>query len=1473
MKKLIVLLLSMSVAAGLSAAPQNYTLKSPDSRLEMRISVTGGIRYDVLHDGVLLLEQSQASMTLGDGTVYGGPEIQVRKVRKHSEDHIAKAVSYKKAEVRENFNELEIECRGGYKVIFRAYDDACAYRFISLSGSSFTVVDEQADFRFAGDWDAEIPYINKKWKGSLQDILINDFQCPYTRSKISSWKERWSILPLLVDCPGGKKVVITEADLMNYPGMFLYNYRKGGETTLSGYFARIPDKTEIGGHNMVQEMVYTRKDHIAEFDGAAEFPWRVVVVSSEDRELADSDIVWKLATPAEDVDWSWVRPGKVAWEWWNAWNLKGVDFETGVNDATYMHYIDFAAENGIEYVILDEGWAVKYANDLMQVVPEIHLDQLVKYAAGKGVGIILWAGWWPFEKDMENVCRHFSEMGVKGFKVDFMNRDDQPMVDWYRRAAEMCAKYHLLMDFHGSYKPTGLQRTYPNVVNFEGVHGLEQMKWSDPSVDQVTYDVTIPFIRQVAGPMDYTQGAMRNATRKNYFPVRSEPMSQGTRCRQLAEYVVFESPLNMMCDSPVNYRENQECTDFISTVPTVWDETVALDGKVREYVAVARRSGDEWYVGAMTDWSERELVLDLGFLPDGDYVMEVFCDGVNAKKIASDYKRVVEAVPSDRKVAVKMAPGGGWAAKITAADARFILQAHRGISNRFPENTNVAFRAAAESGKYAGMETDVQMTSDGVIVCMHDKTIDRTTDGTGSVSDYTYDELQKLWIDGGYGWNENWAQELKIPTFADYLEACRDGGLIPYVELKRINAKGIRKVVNILDAFGFAGNYVLTSFSWKNIKIASEMTDAPLEFMKKTFTKEEIDSCGLAVPNLVIRPSATLLTKETVDYCHSKNIPVECFGIPVGDGNLVRKLASWGVRGGTCNDWRGLDVPEKFTKDNGSEPIDRQTYPQWLDTAAIYHIYPSSFKDSDGDGYGDLEGIRSKLGYIRDLGFNTIWISPIFCSMFEDGGYDITDYYSVDPRFGTNAELVRLLEQAHSIGMRVCLDLVAGHTSDKHPWFVKSATEGPDGQYADYYIWTTGDDVEVRDSEKSKWVKNDWPRGGMYLKNYYDVQPALNYGYLNPSPERPWEQSYDAPGPKAVRREIKNIIEFWFNKGVDGFRCDLASSLVKGDDAEFNGVRKLWNEIFTWSTENWPDRIFLSEWSSPVESISCGFDIDIIRHNGCGKTMYRSLVHNTVRNADSTGVYRQKKCWFDKAGDGKISDFVIPYEEMYSKTLDHGFPCMPTSSHDTWRMNRGRRSDPQELKTMMTFFLTMPWVPIVYYGEEIGMRSMDGVPFVEGSRDRSAQRTPMQWEDGPTAGFSTCDPSRLYLPIDDSDNRPTVAAEIDDPSSLYNWTKGLLSLRRSIPALGNRGGWRFVSDPQVAYPAVYERFEKGVSSEVGERYIVIINPRAQKSSAVLDGYGAVEVIYGSPSSLSQKKTAEGLKITIDGVSSVVCKVL
>ena len=664
MKRILLFFALLSVAAGLSAAPKAFTLKSPDGRMKVEISTDGWIRYSLTHDDVLLLENSGLSMSLTDGTVYGGPESKLRRARIGSANRTVKAVAYKKAEVRENYNELTLEYRG-FKVIFRAYDDACAYRFISLSDKPFIVKDEQADFRFPEDRTAYIPYIHKKWKGSLEEILENDFQCPYTHSLLSEWNERYSIAPLLVECPEGKKVVITEADLMNYPGMFLYNYKKGSGETLSGYFARVPDKTEIGGHNMVQEKIDSRKDYIAECQPFEKFPWRVVAVSSSDKELTDSDIVWKLATPAADTDWSWVRPGKVAWDWWNAWNIKGVDFEAGVNNDTYKYYIDFAQKHGIEYVILDEGWAVNKKADLMQIIPEIDLPMLCEYAKAHNVGLILWAGYYAFDRDMENVCKHYSEMGIKGFKVDFMDRDDQYMVDFFRRAAATAAKYGLLVDFHGAFKPVGLNRTYPNVINYEGVFGLEQMKWSKSDVDQVTYDVTVPFIRMAAGPMDYTQGAMRNAIQKNYHPVNSEAMSQGTRCHQLAEYVVFDSPLNMLCDSPSNYMAEPECTKYIADCPTVWDESVAVNGVLGRFITLARRSGDVWYVGSLNDWKARDLTLDLGFLGEGDWTMEIFRDGINADRAARDYKRELVSVPADRKVKIHMAPGGGWTARIT----------------------------------------------------------------------------------------------------------------------------------------------------------------------------------------------------------------------------------------------------------------------------------------------------------------------------------------------------------------------------------------------------------------------------------------------------------------------------------------------------------------------------------------------------------------------------------------------------------------------------------------------------------------------------------------------------------------------------------------------------------------------------------------------------------------------------------------
>ena len=659
-RKVFIAALSLMAVFAAQAATKSFLLSSPDGKLNVAVEVGQNIVYSLSHDGTAVLSPSEISMTLSDGIIYGENSRFIGKKERSANESID-ASFYKKNIISDNFNELILRFKG-FNIVFRAYNDGMAYRFVSLSEKPFKVISEKAEFAFSEDRKAYVPYVRKSKSFDAQ--FFNSFENTYEHISLSEWdKDRLAFLPIVVEAADGKKVCITESDLLNYPGMYLYNGNAGN--TLSGVYAKYPDQVKQGGHNMLQMVVESRKDYIAEFDRGESFPWRIVIVSENDAQLADNDMVYRLAKPAaEGMDYSWVKPGKVAWDWWNDWNLYGVDFEAGINNATYKYYIDFASSHGIEYVILDEGWAVNKKADLMQVVPEIDLEELVAYASDRNVGLILWAGYWAFDRDMENVCRHYSKMGIKGFKVDFMDRDDQAMVDFHRRAAEMAAKYHLMLDFHGTYKPAGLNRTYPNVINYEGVFGLEQMKWNG-SVDQVTYDVTIPFIRMVAGPFDYTQGAMRNATKKNYRAVNSEGMSQGTRCRQLAEYVVFESPLNMLCDSPSNYMAEKECTEFIASVPTVWDETRALDGKIAGYVAITRRSGDVWYVGAMTDWTARDMELDLSFLGDGEFVMEVYRDGANAHRAAKDYVKEIVPVPASGKVHIHMAPGGGFAARIT----------------------------------------------------------------------------------------------------------------------------------------------------------------------------------------------------------------------------------------------------------------------------------------------------------------------------------------------------------------------------------------------------------------------------------------------------------------------------------------------------------------------------------------------------------------------------------------------------------------------------------------------------------------------------------------------------------------------------------------------------------------------------------------------------------------------------------------
>lgn len=561
-----------------------------------------------------------------------------------------------------------------------------------------------------------------------------------------------------------------------------------------------------------------------------------------------------------------------------------------------------------------------------------------------------------------------------------------------------------------------------------------------------------------------------------------------------------------------------------------------------------------------------------------------------------------------------------------------------------------------------------------------------------------------------------------------------------------------------------------------------------------------------------------------------------------------------------------------------------QKTPDWVKTAVFYDIYPSSFMDSDGNGIGDIPGIISRLDYVKSLGANAIWMNPIFESGWFDGGYDIIDFYKVDPRFGTNEDVRRLVDEAHKRGIKVCLDLVPGHSSNKCDWFRKSATEGPDGRYADYYIWcdsisakdlaniekrhkeadpissTTGAWVEIADPYIGDARITDANRGKYYLKNYYACQPALNYGYANPDPKKPWQQPVNAPGPQAMRRELKNIMSFWYDKGIDGFRVDMAKSLIKNDKG-YKETMKLWEEMRQWQDANYPGKILISEWGSPDKAIPAGFDIDF--YLPWARKPYAAMIWETGKNKIiGPGAY------FEKSGKGKIRDFVEIFNSDLKASQPYGFIAIPSSNHDYPRVNAGTRNKPEESRVFMTFLLTMPGVPFIHYGDEIGMRSVENLPSVEGSLpERSCTRTPMQWENEPSAGFSTAAPEKLYLPVYLDDGRLTVAEQEKDAGSNLNFNRNLICLRHEFPALGNGGDWKVVSDIDTPYPMVYTR------SDGKNTFIVALNPRSESAKTEIILPGAVHLTELSAVGKTKARVKNG-KIALDmgGISARIFKV-
>lgn len=647
---LFVLSISFFVSCTGGSSGENVIILSPDGRVKVSIRTSDTLRYSVTYDGDTIVKPSAIAMAFEDGRTLGLCSGDFRlRTGKASEDIEAPFYRQKELSAQWNYAEFEYE---DWKIAFRVYDEGMAWRFETAFDEDVTVKGETAEFLFPGDPAAWVPYSN----GS--DPYANAFQSEYTCERVSEFGSvsPIALTPTAVRNDDGVCVLIGESDLRSYPGMFL----KGTEGGYAADFAKLPDSTFIREKPRHQKVVATRQDIIARTEGTRTYPWRIVAIADNEKNLPVNNLVYLLAEPRRYDDISWVKPGQAAWEWWNGYGIEGKGFTPGVNTATYKVYIDFAAKYGIPYIIVDEGWTE--TDDIMKIKEAMDLEEVVGYGKTKNVGVFVWAVANVLDDKLEEACRFYSEMGVKGFKVDFFDRDDQDCMDMIYRIAETTEKYRLMLDLHGVNKPAGLNRTFPHVVNFEGVFGLEELKWSAP--DMPTYDVTFPFLRQVQGPVDYTQGAFKNSTAGDFKIDYWRPGSLGTRAHQVAAYIVFDSPFVMLCDSPVRYEAEPQCTEFITSIPTVFDRTEILDGKIGEYIVTLREKDGTWYVGAMTGWDEREVGIRLDFLPDGrKYIVRELSD--TASDTPQEYVMDEYEADSRSEIRLGLASGGGAALIIT----------------------------------------------------------------------------------------------------------------------------------------------------------------------------------------------------------------------------------------------------------------------------------------------------------------------------------------------------------------------------------------------------------------------------------------------------------------------------------------------------------------------------------------------------------------------------------------------------------------------------------------------------------------------------------------------------------------------------------------------------------------------------------------------------------------------------------------
>ena len=644
MKKIFAAILLLILATAVQA--KDFKVSSPSGDLKVTVSVTDSTRYSLEVRGVTVLKDCAIAMELEDGRVLGAGS-RIRKDTRGSRTESIQAPLYRQESFEAAYNYIRLSYDGDYILQFRAYNDGVAYRFVTSFADDIVVKNETVQFNFADRYPLVIPMVPKR-----EDRYETSFEACYTETEVGHASEDLAFLPCLVRVPEAGNLMMMESDVEDYPGMFIKQTSRG----LTSEFPPVPLKFRVGGGGAHRPDGYS--DVIARTKGSRSYPWRIVAYAPEDKDLPTNNMVYQTASPSKLDDVSWIAPGHSTWDWWNASLLWNVPFKAGINTETYKYHIDFAEKNGIEYVIVDDGWYKDF--DPMQQSDAIDIKEICGYAQESNVKIILWMAYTPFVSNAEQICDYYSKLGVAGFKIDFFDGQYQTIVSQVYEMAEITSRYRLIVDFHG-LKPTGLNRTYPNVVNFEGVFGLENCKWSTIDVDMPRNQVSIPFLRMAAAPIDFTQGAMRNGSRGEYAMNFNHPMSMGTRACQIAMYIVYDSPLVMLCDSPSAYMEDQPTLDFIMGIPTVFESTEVLDGKLGEYIVTKREKAGKYYIGAMTNWDARDITLNLDFLPQGEWLVTIYRDGINADTIGKDHKIETLVVNSGATVGVHLAPGGGFA--------------------------------------------------------------------------------------------------------------------------------------------------------------------------------------------------------------------------------------------------------------------------------------------------------------------------------------------------------------------------------------------------------------------------------------------------------------------------------------------------------------------------------------------------------------------------------------------------------------------------------------------------------------------------------------------------------------------------------------------------------------------------------------------------------------------------------------------